>query len=166
MTISWLRHLTYQLKISWNSLNRINQMIFFYSVRLSWQEEVWILPEILYNYSSPWWLELRVQCFFFWLFFNLKNNQKIYLVRGQKWNSTVTFGDKNINWQLFLLKGALCLYVTLSVPCSVSAQNQMDEGAKNRRQWRGLYSGLFKENVSTPIQTDWLSWLGIKKNHF
>lgn len=93
----------------------------------------------------------------------------IYLVRGQKWNSTVTFGDKNINWQLFLLKGAFCafcLYVTLSVPCSVSAQNQMDEGTKNRRQWRGLYSGLFKENVSTLIQTDWLSWLGIKKITF
>lgn len=98
---------------------------------------------------------------------------KIHLVGGQKWNSTVTFGDKNINQQLFLLKGAFCsdtIYVTLCVPCSVSAQNQMDEGTKNRRQWRGLHSGFFKENVSTHsytlIHTDWLSWLGIKKNHF
>lgn len=95
---------------------------------------------------------------------------KIHLVGGQKWNSTVTFGDKNINQQLFLLKGAFCsdtIYVTLCVPCSVSAQNQMDEGTKNRRQWRGLHSGFFKENVSTHsytlIHTDWLSWLGIKK---
>ena len=63
--------------------------------------------------------------------------RKIHLVGGQKWNSTVTFGDKNMNQQLFLLKGAFCsdtIYVTLCVPCSVSAQNQMDEGAKNRRQ--------------------------------
>ena len=81
---------------------------------------------------------------------------KIHLVGGQKGNSTVTFGDKNINQQLFLLKGAFCsdtIYITLCVPFSVSAQNQMDEGTKNRRQGRGLHSGFFKENVSTHSYT-------------